>query len=312
MKLKSRGDKKSATLRQKPGTERSWKLGQIKGPGGRKKELKERIRVLEKKLSEQNARIEVLKSNFLKNIYHEIRTPLNAIVGFTNLLSNNLKDAKELSHYNEQISNSSHDFLNILDDIIEASLIEADMVKIWETPTELALILDEVHTFFKVQKHIKDKDDVVFLMNIPEEFRKNRVLCDRYRINQVLIYLISNAFKFTRKGIVEVGCTLKDMKWMEFYVKDSGLGGLEDKEELIFSSFTKLDNTALSQKGLGLGLSISKNLVELMGGKIWYNPNKLGGTTFYFSLPHKPVKREQNDDATYKSKPTFRVPHAAV
>ncbi len=252
-------------------------------------ELIDRIEELESKLENNTLQVEKIKSVFLKNIYHEIRTPLNAIVGFTNLLE--MEDnVNEQQEYRNQIALSSREFLKIMDNIIEASLIEAGMVKISEEECNLNALLSEIYAYFKIQRHTQEKGGIAFLLNVPRSHASN-VLCDRHRINQVITNLLSNAFKFTEKGIVELGYKIENREKIHFYVKDSGIGGLsQDEFNNVFRSFVKLDNTANAKKGLGLGLSISKYLIEMMDGEIWYESNNIDGTTFHFTLPYHPVE----------------------
>ncbi len=255
--------------------------------------LKRRIELLEKLLEEKSTCVENAKSIFLRNIYHEIRTPLNAIVGFSDLIELNNLEKKEKQQYINYIRDSSKDFLRKMDNIIEASIIEAGLIKISMNQYFLNDLLEEIHNYFAIQKHISNKN-IAFLTSIPESRMNPNVSCDSYHVSQVLINLITNAFKFTKKGVIEFGYKI-NYDEIVFFVSDTGVGGLEGKEKIIFNKFSKMDESDSSQEGLGLGLSLSKKLVELMEGNIWYESKESNkGTTFYFTIPYKPVLSRSN------------------
>jgi len=266
--------------------------------GGRKKTIrlrdteynymKRRIEVLEKLLDEKSSCVEKAKSVFLRNLYHEIRTPLNSIVGFSDLIVMNNLNVKEKETYIAHIRESSQEFLNKMDNIIEASIIEAGLLKISNEDCRLSDLFSEIHSYFSLHKHIVDKN-IALLLSVPPELKEIEVKVDSFRLSQVLTNLISNAFKFTSRGIIEFGFSLKSGN-IEFFVKDTGVGGLEGKENEIYRNFNKLNDPENESKGLGLGLSLSKKLIELMNGAIWYDSVVEKGTTFYFTIPYMPGK----------------------
>jgi signal transduction histidine kinase len=270
--------------------------------------LKKRVDFLEKLLEEKTQCVDNAKSIFLKNLYHEIRTPLNAIVGFSDLIELNSISDKEKNTYVAHIRESSKDFLRKMDNIIEASIIEAGLLKISNESCRLYEIMTEIYAYFSIQKHIGDKS-VALLLSVPDNLKGIDIVCDSYRLSQILTNLLSNAFKFTQHGIIEYGFTLQNNE-LEFFVKDSGVGGLDGKEDVIFENFTKLDETDNAQEGLGLGLGLSKKLVELMGGRIWYKSVATRGTSFYFTLPYKSGTSALGDSANEEEAriliPTFR------
>lgn len=260
--------------------------------------LKKRIELLENLLEEKNTCVEDAKSIFLRNLYHEIRTPLNAIVGFSDLIELNSLEKEEKEQYIKHIRESSKDFLRKMDNIIEASILEAGLVKIAVNECSLNMLLEEIHTYFRIQKHISEKD-ITFSLVKPEYKSEINVYCDSSRLSQVLVNLISNAFKFTEKGFIKTGYEINDNE-IQFFVSDTGIGGLEGKDQIIFSKFTKIDETDSAQEGLGLGLSLSKKLVELMGGNLWFESEETEGTTFYFTIPFKPVLFSKKDKKEIK------------
>ncbi|MBN1598239.1 MAG: HAMP domain-containing histidine kinase [Bacteroidales bacterium] len=247
------------------------------------KRLKLRVKYLEELLSEKESAVDNAKKYFLRNIYHEIRTPLNAIVGFSDLIEFNSINEKEKSTYVSYIRESSKDFLKKIDNIVEASILEAGLLKLNDDVCNLNDLLSEVYAFFSIQKHLADKK-IAFLLKIPEENRDLKIKCDSAKLAQILTNLISNAFKFTEQGVIEFGYNIQD-KNLKFFVKDSGIGGLKGFEDKVFGTFSKLDESDSSKEGLGLGLSLTKKLVELMKGKIWFESKKDEGSTFFFTVP---------------------------
>lgn len=258
-------------------------------------ELRKKVDLLEQQMEEKTHAVEFAKSAFLKNIYHEIRTPLNIILGFSNLLEFTKTTEKEVRNYLSYIREGSSDFLRKMDDIIQASIIEAGIVNIENSECKLNDLLEELHSYFSFHKHISDKD-VAFLLTVPDELKEISIFCDPYRIKQVVGNLLINAFKFTQKGVVEFGFKVVKEQ-VEFFVLDTGVGGLEGKEDIVFDYFSKVDDSDTSPEGLGLGLNLASKLVKIMNGSIWYNSIASKGTTFYFTIPYMPghVKKETVD-----------------
>jgi CheY-like chemotaxis protein/nitrogen-specific signal transduction histidine kinase len=226
-----------------------------------------------------------LKSAFLQNISHEIRTPLNAIIGFAALLNEPGLDGESRKSYTEIITQSSDQLLAIVIDIIEISNIQAGIFKLDKSELNLNSFMDNVFNQFngKIKKNIK----FTFRKILPDN--ESNILTDGKKLGQVLANLLSNAFKFTSKGKVEFGYTLKDNNIM-FYVSDTGIGIAENHHSMIFDHFYQVEPLAASlYEGTGLGLSISKAYVELLGGKIWLRSEPGKGSVFYFTIPYKRV-----------------------
>ena len=228
-----------------------------------------------------------LKSSFLANMSHEIRTPMNSIIGFSNLLaSEHIPDIqkKDFVHY---IRTSSEILLNLVDDIIDIAKIEAGELKIVKKECELYSLGRELLTMSQEvkKKFNKHELDLVFK---PEPGREELFMkTDPFRLRQILINLITNAIKFTEKGSVEFGFSVRDERTLEFYVKDTGVGLSRTELDLIFERFKRTRNSEEKNiVGTGLGLAISRNLVQLMGGEMWVDSVQGTGTTFTFTLPY--------------------------
>ncbi len=250
-------------------------------------DLLEKVQQLENLMLEESKKNERLKTCFLNNIYHEIRTPMNSIVGFAELLKqNDLNDDKK-NLYLSKIRQSSDEFLGLMDHLLEASVIESGNIILNKSECDITQIINELHAYFNIQKHIMDKGNIALLKN-PDKYYPNLfMISDRKRLFQVFSNLIGNAVKFTSKGVIEFGYKVLNTSQIMFFVKDSGIGINYAQKVDLFENFNKSDYCyGYENRGLGLGLSISKGLIKIMGGTIWVeNNNNFGGATFKFTLP---------------------------
>jgi signal transduction histidine kinase len=223
-----------------------------------------------------------LKTAFLENISHEIRTPLNVICGFSNLLNENDLIAENIKEYTTIIQNSSDQLLHILTDIITLASIETNQETIKYSRFNLYSLMDEIRNIFQKEAN-KKQVGLKFSTTMTE--KKSEIIGDRSKILQIIHHLIHNAIKFTDKGEVSFGYKMKN-NHIEFYVTDTGIGITEEQQEKIFDRFTQANSLVqVNYGGTGLGLPISKGLVQILGGKIWVE-SKIGiGSTFYFTIP---------------------------
>ena len=238
-----------------------------------------------------------LKSAFLANTSHEIRTPMNAIVGFSKLLDSENLSLNKRREYIKNIVEKGYQLLQIINDIIDVSKIEANQLNINKSSFSLNEMMNEIYQEFLEES--KNKDNIEFSVD-KESANGSYIKMDQNRLKQILSNLLSNAFKYTDEGKIVFGYQLKDQETIMFYVKDTGIGIDKDKHHIIFDSFRKSDNsTTRIYGGTGLGLSISKALVELMGGNIWVESTLNKGAEFYFTLPyeaaHKNKKKETKE-----------------
>lgn len=219
-----------------------------------------------------------MKSAFLANMSHEIRTPLNAIVGFSDLMTY-AEDEEDKKRYSEIIKTNNDLLLRLINDILDLSKIEADMITIQLEPFSLRQLLDDI---FRITK-LRMPGGVELNYNCPE--KEVLMMIDKSRFLQVMNNLLNNAIRSTTQGTITFGYTAHD-GMVEFYVKDTGVGIPEDKQEAIFERFVKLDNY---QNGFGLGLAITRGLVKKMGGSVRLTSQLGKGSIFYFSLPVLPI-----------------------
>jgi len=240
---------------------------------------------LEFKLHEAKENAEAknrLKSAFLADISHDIRTPLHGIIGFAQILKDSEITSQERMQYLDIIVGSGNKLLNTISNIIDISMLDAGQLKTNEKECNLHGLLLEVYDYYERVRIKENKEiDLVLETDIDEDFV---LTIDGLRFNQIFFNLIDNAFKFTEKGEVQIGCHIANDE-LVCYVKDTGVGIVMDSESLskIFDHFKKLEEGIKGNVG-GLGLAICKGLVELMGGRIWAVSLKTG-SEFYFSLP---------------------------
>jgi len=238
-------------------------------------------------LVEKAQESERLKSAFLANLSHEIRTPLNGILGFSELLSEDENLTETQQQYLQIIRKNSDNLLSLINDIIDISIIEAKQIKINIAEFNLIDLFNGLESLFK-SLGIKNNSEIEIRF-VNTEFTNFNIKTDQLRLNQILVNLIGNSLKFTEKGHVFFGfntLTEQNNKFLKFYVKDTGIGIDTSLTEIIFDRFRQIDDgNTRKYGGVGLGLSISKNLVNLLGGEIWLESELGKGSTFYFTIP---------------------------
>ncbi|BAX81308.1 sensor histidine kinase [Labilibaculum antarcticum] len=231
-----------------------------------------------------------LKSVFLATMSHELRTPLNAVIGFSELINNEI-DLETAVEYSKMVNQSGQNLLNIVEDLFDISLIQSGAVKIKQENYSLLNLFYEISAVINVEQKVLNKEHIELKINFPSDYNDFFIKTDPHRFKQVYLNLLKNALKFTDRGSIEYGFTKSDLKSgivLQFYVKDTGIGIPEEVQESIFGLFRQA-NEKLSRKynGVGIGLSISKSLTELLGGKIWFDSIPEEGSTFYFTHPIK-------------------------
>jgi signal transduction histidine kinase len=223
-----------------------------------------------------------LKSAFLANMSHEIRTPLNSIVGFSELLRDSYYNGKQKIDFIDLIIKNGQYLLSIINDILDISKIQAGEIKVMVKELPVNDFIAQIVKEYALKFQYKQLD---FQFIPPEPGKEVFVWCDSERLAQIFNNLLNNAGKFTRQGSVKVSYRVKG-GFVEFQVKDTGIGIAAENYEKIFERFRQVEN-ADSRKygGNGLGLAITKKLVELMGGNIWVESQLEVGSAFYFTLP---------------------------
>ncbi len=236
------------------------------------------------KALEKAKEADYLKSAFLANMSHEIRTPMNGILGFTELLKEPDLTGDEQEMYINLIEKGGERLLNIINDIISISKLETGQMKVSISDVNINDQCEYIFAFFKSEAESKK---VKFTYKNSLQLEQATIQTDREKVYGILTNLVKNAIKFTNEGSIEFGYNKKG-EYLEFYVKDTGIGISIGKQEVIFERFIMADTAnKLANQGSGLGLSISKAYVEMLGGKIWVESEEGKGSEFKFTLPYK-------------------------
>ncbi len=240
------------------------------------------------------------KSQFLSNMSHDIRTPMNAIVGFTNLALNHIDDAELAKSYLEKIATASNHLLMLINDVLDMSYIESGKIHLAEQEYDILDIVEDLKNIMQSNVNAKNLTFTVDTQSVHNEW----VLCDRLRLDQILLNLLGNSVKFTNAGgsIALAVAEIHDQGKVayEFRVKDTGIGMSDDFITRIFNPFERERSSTVSGiPGTGLGMAITKRLIDMMGGTISVTSKKNVGSEFVVLLPLKSVSHseQQNDDA---------------
>ncbi|MBN1185550.1 MAG: response regulator [Bacteroidales bacterium] len=222
-----------------------------------------------------------LKSAFLANMSHEIRTPLNGIMGFAELLTVTEKTSEKYDNYIEIIRRSGERMLNLMNDLIDISKIEAGIVEIFTKEFNLSSLLEEVYEFFKPEADTKG-----LKLSVDNSLEKEfYIFTDPYKVGQILNNFVKNALKYTENGSIVFGYEIRGSNLL-FYIKDTGIGISQEFYEHIFERFRQGEGILERiYEGAGLGLSIAKSYIEMLGGKVWFESQVKKGTIFYFTIP---------------------------
>lgn len=244
-----------------------------------------------------------LKTAFLQNISHEIRTPMNAIVGFSQLLTKPVLSDEKRKNYTDIIVNSSNQLLSIVTDILTISAIETKQEKLNIGIVRINNVIVDLLSIFKSQAF---NQNISLYAKQQLTDKQSEIYTDKTKVTQILTNLITNALKFTHKGFIEFGYQLDSAASERpadviFYVKDTGIGIAPEQQQNIFERFRQAD-ISITKKygGTGLGLSISKGFTELLGGKIWVESEPEKGSTFYFTVPYKPLNKHEIEKVNEK------------
>ena len=239
------------------------------------------------------------KSTFLSNMSHDIRTPMNAIIGFTTLAVSNIDNQERVKDYLTKTLSSSRHLLALINDILDMSRIESGKLQLEETEVNLSEMLHDIKTIVGGQVHAKQLELYMDALDVTDE----DVYCDRTRMGQILLNLLSNAIKFTPAGgtvsvrVRQLAGTVRDCAQYEFRVRDNGIGMSPEFAQKIFEPFERERTSTVSRiQGTGLGMAITRNIVEMMGGTIKVQTEKNRGTEFIICLPLRVQTRTRREE----------------
>jgi Signal transduction histidine kinase len=281
-------------------------IGNITGVLGVSRDISEIKKAEEelRKAKEKAEESDKLKSIFLANMSHEIRTPMNAIMGFSELLiDSEIKEVERMQYVNI-IQQSGNRLVQIIDDIVDLSKLEMSQITLKNADFYLFSLMKESLEIHKNRDLIKSKPNLELAVKSSPEIECLKLHSDSTRIQQILDNLIENSIKFSESGRVEIGCKMiesNDQEFVEIYVKDDGIGIPKNRQGVIFERFRQGDEEHFIE-GAGLGLSISRGLVELLGGTIRFESEVGIGSTFYFTIPVGKSKLLNLHDGTENKK----------
>ncbi|NQV02949.1 MAG: response regulator [Bacteroidia bacterium] len=250
----------------------------------RKKDEQDLIMALDKATESDK-----LKSAFLAAMSHELRTPLNAVIGFSDVIDKTYS-MEEILKMTRLINQSGNHLLRIIEDIFDISMIEAGEINVNNKAFDLVPLLHRIHELVLDEQDTLRKHHLEITYRPPQHTKELVLISDEGKIKQILLNLLKNALKFTPDGSVEYGWVhevREDTNYLNFYVKDTGIGISQDVQEFIFDPFRQAEETHTRQfGGTGLGLTISKKLTNILGGKIWVESREGVGSTFFFTIPY--------------------------
>ncbi len=260
--------------------------------------------LIDKQQAEESDR---LKSSFLANVSHEIRTPLNAIVGFAQLLSEDNVDSSSKQKYSRLVEINSQQLLNLIDDITDFVKIESGEISINKSNFKVNDLLKDIYQQFSESLQFLERGtDIELFLRLPDLPEQILINTDKHRLTQVIVNLLSNALKFTKKGHIELGYSLENERFVCFYVKDTGMGIQKAKQSVIFNRYQQIQGRQnIKNNGVGLGLAISKHIVDLLGGEISVESKFGKGSTFKFTIPYLTEQNIPSGFGSLKSVPAY-------
>lgn len=256
-----------------------------------------------------------LKSTILTNISHYIRTPLNSVTGFAELLAASGTDPKQRKEYVDIIKIQSKRILGLIDDLSEIAKLEKGNVVISHNPCNLNLLLNELLLGINQQRSVNQQNLVEINLDIPKG-KGLEIITDSGRLQQTINNLVNFSLKHTQKGQITIGYRLEEeLQKIIFFVKDTSPGLSKEEQKTLFNKFTSMDNPEKNRyEDPGLGLTIARNIIKNLGGKIWVESEENTGNSFFFTMPFEPLKSdiEMDIDEEFPNNSNFQWPNKVI
>ena len=253
------------------------------------KQLEKKVARLESTLKQFQSDGTRVKTRFLSNISHEIRTPMNAIIGFSHLLGDEDVDGDQREAYINHITKNSNSLLNMMDNLIDLTLIETGNLQLKEDEIEIYTLLKELYNKYNLDRYRANRERVAFLLNVREAFKKAKIISDKQRLSRALSCLIENALSQTNKGVVEFGASFADKNTLVFTIKDSSNMLLQERVRKIFEKTEKEEDYFDTSDTIELGYRLASGLVKAMNGEIMVSDSSFKGITVEFSIPIRQI-----------------------
>lgn len=253
------------------------------------RQLEKKVASLEDTLKQFQSDGTRVKTRFLSNISHEIRTPMNAIIGFSHLLGDEDVDGSQREAYIDHITRNSNSLLNMMDNLIDLTLVETGNLQLKEDEVAVYDLLKNLYDHYNLDQFRANRERVALLLNAREAFKKARIIADKQRLSRALSCLIENALAQTKKGVVEFGASFADKSNLVFTIKDSSSMLLQDEIRAIFEKTEKEEDWYNTSDTISLGYKLASGLIQAMGGEILVTESSFKGITIEFSIPVRMV-----------------------
>ena len=253
------------------------------------KQLEAKVVRLENSLKQFQSDGTRVKTRFLSNISHELRTPMNAIIGFSHLLGEEDVDGDQRDAYINHISRNSNSLLNMMDNLIDLTLIETGALKLNDDEVDVYPLVKELYNHFNIDRYRVNRERIAFLVNVRESIKEAKIIADKERLSRALNCLLDNALTQTKKGVVEFGVSFADKNTLVFTVKDSSSMLLQDRARKVFETDVIEEDWYNTSDTIGLGYKLARGLAEAMGGEVTVSDSSFKGTTIEFSIPVRMV-----------------------